>query len=167
MARVYVSIGSNIDRERQVREGVRRLAEAYGPLVLSPVYETAAIGFEGEDFYNLVAAFDTDETPAEVVERLHAIEAACGRRRGGPRFAPRTLDIDLLLYDDRIMDSGGVQIPREEITRHAFVLKPLADLAPDAVHPLTGESFAAMWAAFDASGQRLRRIDFDPAADLP
>ena len=161
MAEVFVSIGSNVDRGHNVREGLRRLAEAYGALRLSPVYETAAVGFEGDDFYNLVAAFETEESPRDVVERLHAIEAACGRDRNGPRFGPRTLDIDLLLYGDEVIDTPELKLPRPEITRYAFVLRPLADLAGSRLHPLEGRSYAELWAAFEAPGQEMRAVDFD------
>ncbi len=160
MARVYVSIGSNIDRERSVRQGVAGLREAFGPLTLSPVYETAAVGFEGDDFYNLVAGFDTGLSPQEVAGRLRAIEDATGRDRSQPRFSPRTLDLDLLLYDDAVLREQGLRIPRDEILKYAFVLKPLADIAGGLRHPECGETYAALWARFEGD-RGLRPVALD------
>ena len=160
MARVYVSIGSNIEREHNVRSGVRALEQRYGPLRLSPVYACPAVGFEGDEFFNLVASFETDESAQAVDEALHAIEYQHGRVRGAQRFAPRTLDLDILTYDDLILHEGRLRLPRGEITRYAFVLKPLADLAPDARHPELGTRYAELWAEFDAREQPLAVVDF-------
>jgi 2-amino-4-hydroxy-6-hydroxymethyldihydropteridine diphosphokinase len=160
VTRVFLSIGSNIDRETNIRAGVAALRECFGELRLSTVYESEAVGFEGDPFYNLVAGFETDITPEELVAALRAIEDRHGRVRTGPRFSSRTLDIDLLLYGDAVFDAPVV-IPRKEITRNAFVLLPLAELAPDAVHPLTGKTYAAMWEAFDKASQPLWPVAFD------
>lgn len=160
MATVFVSIGSNIERERSVRFGVKALDEQFEALVLSPVYETEAVGFAGDDFLNLVASFETRESPQQVMERLHQIEDACGRDRSGPKFSSRTLDIDLLLYGDLDLHDQGMNVPRDEITRYAFVLKPLVDLAPDRLHPQLGQSYAALWQAMGAGGHGMRQINF-------
>lgn len=157
---VYVGIGSNIDREASVRDGVADLRAHYGELRLSSVYESAAVGFDGDPFYNLVAGFQTNESIDEVLETLNDIEANHGRRRNGPRFVSRTLDMDLLLYGDEIVTAENYHVPRDEILRYAFVLWPLAEVAPDAVHPETGKTFASLWAAFDNHGQSLRPIAF-------
>ncbi len=125
----------------------------------SPVYESAAVGFAGDPFLNLVVGADTG-WPIEVVQRrLREIEDAHGRVRGPDRFAPRTLDIDLLTYGDAVRPD--LDLPRDEIERYAFVLGPLADVAPDEAHPTVGQSYGALWAAFDRAAQPLRRIDFD------
>lgn len=161
MARIYISIGSNIDRERHIRAGVAELRKAFDERQLSTVYESAAVGFAGDAFYNLVAAADTDKTVDEVVDTLHAIEDRHGRTRSGPRFSARTLDMDLLLYDDLIQNGEGYRLPREEILYNAFVLGPLAEIAPERVHPETGQSCQAMWAAFDQAGQPLTPVRFE------
>ena len=160
MARVYVSIGSNIDREAHIRGALKSLSEQFGRLELSTVYESKAVGFEGGNFFNLVAGFTTRRSPYEIVDQLHRIEAAHGRRRNGPRLASRTLDIDLLLYDDLILSDAGLVIPREEITHQAFVLKPLAQLAGERRHPVTRQTFAEMWRAFAGDQQALWPFEF-------
>lgn len=163
MAQVYVSIGSNIDRERNIALALQRLADDYGPLQQSSVYESAAVGFDSAPFYNLVVGFKTGIGPAELQERLHAIEAECGRERNTAMTA-RSLDLDLLIYDNLVMDDGHLALPRKDITRYAFVLYPLAEIAPDAHHPVSGERYADMWAAFHDSRQVLTRVDWPPAA---
>jgi len=161
MARVYVSIGSNIEREHNIRAGVADLDVCFGPLLLSSVYESEAVGFAGDSFYNLVAGFDTALTPLQVAAELRAIEERHGRMRDGPRFSSRTLDIDLLLYDDLILHEGKLQIPRDEITRNAFVLWPLAEIAAQLRHPQLGVSYGALWEAFDKQSQPLWPVTFE------
>lgn len=160
MPRVYVGIGSNIDRETHVRLGVEDLRKHFGVLQLSSVYESEALGFDGEPFYNLVAGFDTRESVDQVVATLVQIEKRQGRVHGGERYSARTLDIDLLLYDDLVARTDEYHVPRDEIPRYAFVLQPLAEIAAEHRYPQTGESFASMWAQFDKSSQRLHAIDF-------
>lgn len=149
MPRVYVSIGSNIDPERNIRAAVRALRAAFDRVGLSRVYRSPAAGFDGDDFYNLVAAFETDSSLEQVCERLAAIETARGRTRRGPRFAPRTLDLDVLLYGDLIRHDAHFDIPRRDIALYAHVLGPLAELAPGLRHPESGESLAEMWRRFE------------------
>ena len=161
MAHVYVSIGSNIGREQNIRAGVAELRARFGELVLSSVYESEAVGFDGDSFYNLVAGFDTSLSPQQVAAALRTIEEAHGRVRNGPRFSSRTLDIDLLLYDDLILHEGKLEIPRDEITKNAFVLWPLAEIAPQLGHPQLGVSYGALWAAFDRQSQPLWPVAFE------
>jgi 2-amino-4-hydroxy-6-hydroxymethyldihydropteridine diphosphokinase len=148
MARVYVSIGSNIEREKNVRGAVRALKQRFGKLAFSRVYESRAEGFDGDDFYNLVAAFDTGEPVESVRRTLAGIETAHGRVRNGPRFGPRTLDLDILLYGDLVRHDADFDIPRGEIAHRAYVLGPLAEIAPALAHPETGVSFRELWRAF-------------------
>lgn len=160
MARVYVSIGSNIERDANIRGGVADLQRHFGELTLSRVYESEAVGFDGDNFFNLVAAFDTDEDVLAVAKILHEIENDHGRTREGPRFSSRTLDIDMLLYDDAVLKEGKLELPRDEITKNAFVLWPLAEIAPALKHPVLQRSYAELWADFDKEKQPLWPVEF-------
>jgi 2-amino-4-hydroxy-6-hydroxymethyldihydropteridine diphosphokinase len=148
MARVWVSVGSNIDRERHVRAALHALRERFGDLQVSPIYETPAEGFEGDPFYNLVVGFETDVPPERLHVLLREIEDANGRKRGSEKFSARTLDIDALTYGEQVTDAGGKHLPRDEITRYAFVLKPLADVAGEQLHPELRHSYAQLWNDF-------------------
>lgn len=161
MPRVYVSIGSNIDREKNIETAVRELDDSYGPLMLSTVYESESVGFDGDDFLNLVAGFDTDAPIETVITRLRAIEKACGRERPDNDERSRTLDIDLLIYGDLSRHDDEIDIPREEIGHYAFVLLPLAQIAPEHRHPETGIAFGEMWSSFREGEQQLRPADFE------
>ena len=148
MPQVYVSIGSNQSPRQYIREGLARLESEVGPLQLSPVYRSVAVGFEGEDFFNLVIGFSTSLPLQTLAQILRDIEAACGRHRGEAKFAPRTLDMDILTYGEAVLEEGRLRLPREDILEYAFVLKPLADIAPDARHPVLRQTYAALWATF-------------------
>jgi len=159
MPRVYISIGSNIEAVKHVRLAVAELRRHYGEVMLSSVYESEAVGFAGDNFLNMVAGVDTDESVQAVSAVLHEIEDRHGRLRDGPRFSARTLDLDLLLYDDLVVNENGLQIPRDEITKNAFVLWPLAELDPQCRHPLNGLSMAELWENYDKSSQALWPVE--------
>lgn len=161
MARIYISLGSNIDREKNTRAGVRALRERFGELELSAVYESEAVGFEGDAFYNMVIACDSDDDVFTVNRALADIEDANGRDRSGPKFSSRTLDLDLLLYDDLVLDEQGLCLPRDEILKNAFVLWPLAEIAPELEHPVAKQKYAELWSAFDKTKERLAPIQFE------
>lgn len=147
MAKAYLSLGSNLEPERHLREAIRALRARFGEVVVSPVYRTRAVGFDGPDFLNAAALIDSDLDPYALDRWLHDLEDAHGRDRSGPRFGDRTLDIDLVLYGDlQLQGPGHLRIPRPEL-KHAFVLRPLTDIAPDAVVPGTGRTLAALWRA--------------------
>ena len=162
---VWVSLGSNLDREASLRLAIRALRDRYGELSLSPIYESAAEGFKGEPFLNLVAGFETTESVAILRDRLRTIEAAAGRRREGDKFGPRTLDLDLLTYGDAVGVIDGYPLPRDEILRYAFVLKPLADLAPEEPCPGSGRSYGALWRDFVGAVTALTRVSLDLTAE--
>ena len=161
MRRAYVSIGSNVDPARHIRAALHALENRFGPLAVSPVYESPALGFQGANFLNLVVGFDTDESASALSATLKAIETEQGRVRTGPRFADRTLDLDLILCGDEVLSEGPLRLPRPEILEHAHVLRPLADLSGDALHPLLRRPYRNLWAAFDGARQPLWPVPFD------
>jgi 2-amino-4-hydroxy-6-hydroxymethyldihydropteridine diphosphokinase len=162
VAHVYVSIGSNIDRNRNIALALELLQASFGRLQRSSVYESAAVGFDSDPFYNLVVGFETRATPRQIQDALHCIEESSGRIRTGGLSA-RTLDLDLLLYDGLVIEENGLTLPRLDITRYAFVLGPLAEIAGELRHPVSGERYADMWSTFDDADQVLYRVDWPPA----
>ncbi|UCC56435.1 MAG: 2-amino-4-hydroxy-6-hydroxymethyldihydropteridine diphosphokinase [Gammaproteobacteria bacterium] len=163
MAQVYVSIGSNIERRQHIESALRMLAERFGPLVQSSIYECAAVGFESAPFYNLVVGFETNLSPGDVREHLRVIEDCNGRDRSADLGA-RTLDLDILLYDDLVADQEEMVLPRPDIARYAFVLGPLAEIAGSLRHPVTGKRLDEMWSEFGDESQALKRVDWKPPA---
>lgn len=160
MPRVYLSLGSNIERDKHIREAVAELEERYGMLLISPVYESEAVGFDGDNFFNLVVGFDTEKQVGELAGELRAIEESHGRDRQAPKFSARTLDIDILTYGNACGEVDGVHLPRNEILKNAFVLEPLADIAGSDRHPETVRPYLEHWDAYDKSRQKLWKIDF-------
>ena len=147
MSTAWLSLGSNLDAEVHLLVAAQALRARFGDVVFSPVYRTPSVGFDGPDFLNAAAAVQTDLDPFALNDWLHALEDAQGRVRGGERFSSRTLDIDIVFYDDLVLKGpGNLELPRPEL-RHAFVLKPLADIAPGHRVPTTGETLAGLWAA--------------------
>lgn len=135
MARAWLSLGSNIQPQHYLAAALNHLRSRFGVVVESPWYRTRAVGFDGPEFINLAAAVESDLDPVELDAWLHALESQHARDRTQPRFGSRTLDIDIVLYDDRVIEGpGNLRIPRAEL-RHGFVLRPLSDLAPDLVPP--------------------------------
>jgi 2-amino-4-hydroxy-6-hydroxymethyldihydropteridine diphosphokinase len=146
VSRACLSLGSNLAPEAHLRAAIRALRERFDDVRVSAVYRTRAVGFDGGDFLNAAAVVDTDLEPRALDAWLHALEDAHGRDRSGPRYSDRTLDVDLVLYDDRIIEGPGhLRVPRDEL-RHAFVLRPLAEIAPDAVEPRSGRTLAQLCA---------------------
>ncbi len=162
MVRVYVSIGSNIEREQNIRGAVACLRERFERIEISPIYQSRPVGFKGSDFYNLVAAFDTAVAPRLLDAEFTDIEYAFGRRSDAERYAPRPLDIDLLLYGDLVIQDEGLKLPRGDILEYAFVLRPLCDLAPELCHPVAQRSMAELWADFNDQDQALRPVQLNP-----
>jgi 2-amino-4-hydroxy-6-hydroxymethyldihydropteridine diphosphokinase len=158
MPRCWLSIGSNQHREASLRGAVADLRAAFGDLVLSSVYESAAEGFSGAPFLNLVAGIQTELGVAAVDRILRGIEDAHGRVRGPEKFAPRTLDIDLLTYGDAVGTLDGRAFPRDEIFLYAFVLCPLAEVARDEPCPGTASTYGELWRAMDPARQPLTLV---------
>ncbi len=159
MARVYLGLGSNIEPEANLMIGVSELRRRYGVLDLSLVYQSAAVGFEGADFLNMVVGLESDDETREILAQVALIHELAGRDRASGRYSSRPLDIDLLLYDDLIVDEPDLKLPRRDVLEYSFVLRPLAELAPGLAHPLTGKTMAEHWQKFDATSHPLRQVD--------
>ena len=158
MTEIFVSVGSNVDRERHILLSLELLRARFGELHRSSVYESPSVGFDGDPFFNLVVAFSTHAEPRQIVSALRDIEGRCGRDRSEKRFGPRTMDLDLLLVGDRVADDEGIVLPHEEISSRAFVLCPLAEIAGQRKHPVSGATLAEMWADLEDKGT-LRKVD--------
>ena len=156
MARVYLSLGSNLEPRRHLAAAVEALRQRFGQITVSPAYRSQSVGFDGADFVNMAVGLDTDLSPETLNDWLHALEDRQGRRRDVPRYSDRTLDIDIVFYDALVIDGPGhLQIPRNEL-QHAFVLRPIADIAPAFRHPVSGLSMAELWAAFPVQDEPLQ-----------
>jgi 2-amino-4-hydroxy-6-hydroxymethyldihydropteridine diphosphokinase len=153
MADVYVAAGSNVEPEKNLAHALDQLEEKFGPLAISPAYRNPPAGFAGADFINLVVGFRTVDSPAQVKEMLERIETNCGRPRAAPKWAPRTMDLDMLMYDQLVSDVPGLILPRPDLLRRAFMLKPLADLAPGLMHPTQQRTIGELWAQFPPTDQ--------------
>lgn len=159
MGVAYLSLGSNIAPGHNLRAALVALRGRFGAVALSPVYRTEAVGFAGDAFLNAAARIESDLDPHALDAWLHALEDAQGRRRDVPRFSSRPLDIDLLLYDDVVLrGAGNLELPRPELAEQAFVLRPMAELAPALVHPTLGRSLASLWDDF-ADKPAMTRVD--------
>ncbi len=156
---ILISVGSNIDRDYHTRAARTALEDVFLDVQCSSVYESEAVGFDGDAFYNLVVKATTPRSLIEVCDILKRIEADNGRIHGDKKFCSRTLDLDLLTYDDAIT-SEPVILPREEILYNAFVLLPLAELVPYHRHPVEGKTYQRLWETFDQSEQVLRPVEF-------
>jgi 2-amino-4-hydroxy-6-hydroxymethyldihydropteridine diphosphokinase len=154
----YISIGSNIDKEKNILDSLKALEDLFGELTVSSVYESEPVGFSGDTFYNIVVGFDSDLDVKTVAKHLRQIELDQGRTRDCKKFSSRTLDLDLILYGDLILSEGRLQIPRDEIERYAFVLEPLAALAGNLKHPVSHISYAELWEKFDKANLGQKRV---------
>ena len=160
MALIYLSLGSNIERRLHIGAALDALAENFGELQISSVYESESVGFEGDSFYNLVVGIKSDLGVGQISRILKAIEDSNGRDRSAPKFGSRSLDIDILTRDDTVGQVDGIVLPRDEVLKNAFVLLPLAELAPQRQHPLTKHSYAQHWQDYDKSKQKLWPVPF-------
>ena len=159
MVRVVISVGTNIDRENNLKAALAALRHTYGELQMSPVYSSPAVGFTGPEFFNLVVSFETTQKVNEITNFLHGVEANQGRVRQGDRLESRELDLDLLLYGDHVLHGEGIDVPRSEILEHPYVLMPLSWLLPDDRHPVTQERYAVMWT-------RMRKTSTVPLTEI-
>lgn len=157
----YLGIGSNVEAERHVRIAIDALRRRFGDIVISPVYRSTAVGFEGDDFLNLAVCIETELDPYQLRNILRELEAEHGRDRDAPKWSDRTLDIDILLYDDLVVYDDQLEIPRREIMKFAHVLRPLADIAPDIDHPGENRSLSEIRNALSLDEFGMSPIDFN------
>ena len=159
---VYLSLGSNIDAEKNIRAAITALEKNYGPLRVSPIYESEAVGFNGDNFLNAVVAFSYGKAIEVLIRELKKLEDELGRVRGGAKFSSRTIDMDIILFGDLCGEYAGVRIPRDEITKNAYVLLPLMELAPDLKDPASGKSMKELWdcCCLDMQKQKLWKAEF-------
>jgi 2-amino-4-hydroxy-6-hydroxymethyldihydropteridine diphosphokinase len=160
VSQIYISVGSNIDKQRYISNALNALETTFNEVSISSIYESEAVGFKGTNFYNLVVGAQTSLSLEQVVEALKRIEQDNDRVRSAAKFSPRTLDLDLLTYDDIIAEQPA-QIPRDEITKNAFVLWPLAEIAPTERHPVSQLSYQQLWQQYDQQKQKLWVVSFN------
>ena len=159
MSVAYLGLGSNVDARSNISSGIAALRNTFNNVELSPVYQTAAFGFRGNDFINLVARVETEMSPLQLKGFLNELEDQHERNRAAPKFSDRTLDIDILLYDDLYLLSPALNIPRDEILNAAHVLKPLADLVPELLHPVRRKTIIELWRTFPEQDLKMRVIE--------
>jgi len=160
MACVFLGLGSNIERERYMVAGLDAMQRLFGDFRHSSVYDSESVGFRGQAFLNMVIEIDTPLSVGQLAGQLRQIEIEHGRPENAPRFSARQLDIDVLTYGECDGEVEGVLLPRPEILENAFVLQPLAELAPQERHPHLGATYSELWDQFDKQSQQLRRVDF-------
>jgi len=161
MATVFLGIGSNEAAEDNLRLAIRELRRLYGDLSVSRVYRSASCGFKGADFLNLVVQFESSYSPLDICEHIELIHNLAGRRRGSNKWESRPLDIDLLIYNDLVIEERPVRVPRDDVLKYSFVLRPIAELAPNVRHPVTGRTFLEHWQEFDATSHPLEEVSVD------
>lgn len=158
MPDVYVAAGSNIQPEANLRSALAALKRRVGDLRISRAYRNKPVGFDGPDFVNLVIGFETELTLTEVLSVLQAVEGLCGRPRRAPKFEPRTIDLDLLLYGDMVCNTHAITLPRPDLATRSYMLRPLAELAPDHVHPTLKQTIGEMWKNFDQAAHPMTEV---------
>ena len=156
---VYVSAGSNVSPVESLTKALAAFKSHFPDLVVSPAFANAAVGFSGADFINLALGFTTALPLAAVLEKLHAIELLCGRGRTDEKWAPRRMDLDVLLFGELVGEFPGARLPRPDLVRRAYMLGPLAAIAPSVVHPTLKRTIGELWAEFDQGAHPLRRLN--------
>ncbi|OPX55521.1 2-amino-4-hydroxy-6-hydroxymethyldihydropteridine diphosphokinase [Oceanospirillum multiglobuliferum] len=160
MARFYLGLGSNINPAHNLALGLDALEQQFGALTLSPAVESQSVGFQGDNFINLVAVVDTDRSITAVAQQLRQIEYQYGRELNATKFSGRTLDIDIVMVDQLQGLHEGIQLPRIDLFEHAYTLYPLSLLLPELVPPCTTLTTAQLWQQFNDAEQALWLTSF-------
>jgi len=161
VTRVYLSIGSNVEPLQHIDLALTELELRFGDIDVSPVYRNKAVGFVGDDFLNLVVGVNTDKSVEELCREIDDIHVLAERKPKRRKLVSRTLDIDLLLYGQLITAGPPLSLPRVDVLKYSFALKPLADIAADERHPETGRTYAAHWAEMDQNEHPLQLTEID------
>jgi 2-amino-4-hydroxy-6-hydroxymethyldihydropteridine diphosphokinase len=159
--RVFVGAGSNVEPEKNLAHACADIAHSWPDAYFSRAYRNAAVGFEGPDFINLVVGFTTAQPLTAVIARLHAIETQCGRPRYAPKWASRTMDLDVLLYGDLVEKTAEYTVPRPDLLKRPYMLGPMAEIAPEVVHPTAGKTIGALWDEFDRNGHTMLEVPIE------
>ena len=163
--RAYVSLGSNIEPEKNIKAALQLLAKYTTLAAVSTIWETEPVGFKAQaNFLNGAAMVETGLSAPELKEQvLQRIEQELGRTRSANKNGPRTIDLDISLFNDEVLAFAGCQIPSAEVLERSFVAIPMAEIAPDYVHPLTGQTLAEIAGKFAAEAKRMfRKYNFHP-----
>jgi 2-amino-4-hydroxy-6-hydroxymethyldihydropteridine diphosphokinase len=167
MSQVYVAIGSNVNPEVNIAKAAREIKRLFPDARFSSWYRNPAVGFEGDDFINGVVGFTTDLPLRSVIEHLHAVEGQCGRERNAPRWAPRAMDLDVLLFDNVVCSEPTMKLPRPDLLKRPYMLGPLAEIAPEVVHPTAGLTIGELWHRFDRGSHVMTPVDLGNLTGLP
>ena len=159
MPEVFIAAGSNAEPVKNLKLALAELEKSFAPLRVSPAYRNKPIGFEGADFINLVVGFETDLEIDAVRQRLQEIEGLCGRPRTAPKWGPRSMDLDILLYGNEVRDEPDLKLPRPDLVRRAYMLKPIADIAPDLRHPTLGKTMRELWSEFEGKDHAMNVVE--------
>jgi 2-amino-4-hydroxy-6-hydroxymethyldihydropteridine diphosphokinase len=156
---VFVAAGSNVEPRRNLALARSEIAATWPDAVFSAAYQNPAVGFDGPDFINWVVGFTTTMSIDAVVERLRAIETLCGRPRHAPKWAPRSMDLDILLFGDRVAETANYKLPRPDLNKRPYMLGPMAEIAPHVMHPTLHRSMSDLWRDFDSAGHAMTRVE--------
>jgi 2-amino-4-hydroxy-6-hydroxymethyldihydropteridine diphosphokinase len=159
--RVFVAAGSNVDPELNLARACAEIASSWPDAHFSRAYANAAVGFDGPDFINLVVGFLTGQSIEAVLVRLREIETLCGRPRNAPKWASRSMDLDILLFGDRVEKTTDYTLPRPDLLKRPYMLGPLAEIAPEVVHPTANKTIGALWAQFDRAAHDMKPVDME------
>lgn len=159
MTHVVLSVGSNIEREKNTQFALRSLVDKYRAVNISPLYETSAVGFDGPPFYNLIVGLKTEQSLPAIIDWLHQVESQAGRVRQPKSCDNRILDIDVVLYGNQSYHDSGYNVPRDAIEKYAYVLKPLVDIYPELIHPLLDIPIRQIWQRFEMQDQTIFRAE--------